>query len=389
MGPDDAALALTGRKVHPAAPGAGDLESAGLYDPHAADAPARLALLEYLIALGATVEEMAATPPDELPGLASTLALWAGSERLTIDEVAARAGVDRALIVRVWRAAGFPEPSRDGDNRAFSTRDVELIEIFRAGSEFLGEEVTLQMLRVIGAAAARVADASVSAFMVNIAPQALVQDPSGLALARANTDSMALVGSMTDGFDTLLRHHIERGYRPLNVIASATDVDLVLRSVGFADLVDSTSWTQQLDLSALARALSEFDAVASEIVVERGGRVVKLIGDEVMFVANTAGAAADIALALIEAFAAHDALPPVRAGIASGEVLTRDGDFSGAVVNLAARAVKMAAPSTLLVDGATRDALEGDAAYAFGAAAEQTLKGFAEPVRLTRVMRTR
>ena len=97
---------------------------------------------------------MAATPPDELPGLASTLALWAGSERLTIDEVAARAGVDRALIVRVWRAAGFPEPGGDGDTRTFSTRDVELIEIFHAGSEFLGEEVTLQMLRVIGAAAA-------------------------------------------------------------------------------------------------------------------------------------------------------------------------------------------------------------------------------------------
>ena len=215
------------------------------------------------------------------------------------------------------------------------------------------------MIRVLGAAAATRADASVSAFVVNIVPQALEDDPSGLELARANAESMVLIDGMTRGFDTLVRHHIERGFRPPEMMAGADGIDLVRRSIGFVDLVDSTAWTQQLELPALSHALSTFDSTASEIVIGHGGRVVKLIGDEVMFAANDAVTAADIALALVDAFADHDVLPPVRAGIATGAVLARDGDFSGAVVNLAARAVNIARASTVLVDPETRLALDG------------------------------
>ena len=135
-------------------------------------------------------------------------------------------------------------------------------------------------------------------------------------------------------------------------------------------------------------ALTEFDAVASEIVVTRGGRLVKLIGDEAMFVAHEPAVAADIALALIEAFADHNVLPPVRAGVATGEVLARDGDFSGAVVNLAARAVKIATPSTLYADRATRDALRRVDTFTCDEEEPHALKGFAEPVRLSRIRRS-
>jgi adenylate cyclase len=64
------------------------------------------------------------------------------------------------------------------------------------------------------------------------------------------------------------------------------------------DLVDSTAWTQHLDLGVLSRALTRFDATASEVVVEYGGRVVKLFGDEIMFIADDPATGADIALAL-------------------------------------------------------------------------------------------
>ena len=121
--------------------------------------------------------------------------------------------------------------------------------------------------------------------------------------------------------------------------------------------------------------------------MERGGRVVKLIGDSVMFVANDPVAAADIALALVDAFAAHDLLPPVRTGVATGDVLARDGDFSGAIVNLAARAVSIARPSTLLVDRETRDALDGSAAFSCRTAGSFALKGFRKRVPLSRIKR--
>jgi adenylate cyclase len=368
-------------------PGPAELEVAGLYDPDADDAPQHLALLEYLVGLGATVDDLVAAKPGELPVLASTIALWGDRERLNLDEVAAAANVDPQLIARTWRAAGFPEPDPDPDLRTFLRRDVEILAIVGAGIDFLGEMVTIQMIRVLGAAAARVADASISAVVVNIVPQAAKQDASGLQLARANAESMVLLDGMTRAFDTLLRHHIERGFRPLEALDAAVGIDLVRRSVGFADLVDSTAWTQQLDLPALSRALSLFDSTASEIVVERGGRVVKLIGDEVMFVANDPARATDIALALVDAFAAHDVLPAVRTGVASGDVLARDGDYSGPVVNLAARAVRLARPSTLLVDAETLHALDGSTAFSSRTAGAFTLKGFENDVPLSRVTR--
>jgi class 3 adenylate cyclase len=368
-------------------PGPAELEAAGLYDPDAEDAAEVLALLEYLVGLGATIDELVAAKPGELPMLASTIALWSHRERLTLDEVAAASGVDHALIARTWRAAGFPEPDPDPDVRAFTQRDVEILALLLGGIELLGEEVTIQMIRVLGAAAARVADASVTAYFVNVVPQAVENDPSGLELARANAESMVLLDGITSGFDTLLRHHIERGFRPVETLSAAAGIDLVRRSVGFADLVDSTAWTQRLDLPALSQALSTFDSTASEIVVGRGGRVVKLIGDSVMFVADDPMAAADIALALVDNFASHEVLPPVRAGIATGDVLARDGDYSGAVVNLAARAVNVARPTTVLVDSETAGALDGSPAFSSRTAGAFELKGFRKRVRLSRVRR--
>jgi hypothetical protein len=188
--------------------------------------------------------------------------------------------------------------------------------------------VTIQLLRVIGAAAARVADATVSVFIVNVASPAVEADPSGLQLARANAESMLLLDGLARGFDTLLRHNIGRGFRS-DVLETLAGVDLVRRSVGFADLVDSTAWTQQLDLRVLAQVLTRFDTTASQIVVGHGGRVVKLIGDEVLFVSDNPVSAADIGLALIRTFESDEALPPVRVGIATGEVLARDGITPG------------------------------------------------------------
>lgn len=366
-----------------------EFEAAGLYDPAAEDASQRLAFLEYLIGLGATIEDLLAAPPGDLALVASNIALWGSRQRLTIDEVAVRGGVDRQLIAKLWRAAGFPDPSLSPDLRVLSERDVELFTLAPGAIAFLGEDLTVQLLRVLGAAAARVAEASVSAFVVNIGPKAIEQDPSGLALARANTESLAFLDDLAQAFDTLLRHHIELSFRPNEVMGALSEVDLVRRSVGFADLVDSTAWTQRLDLRGLSLALTQFDAVVSELVVGHGGRVVKLMGDEVMFISNDPVTAVDTALALIESFSSHPVLPPLRAGVASGEVLARDGDYSGVIVNLAARAVKIAPRSTLLVDATTRDALRDSSDFAFGAGQAHLLKGFAEPVSLFEIMRAR
>ena len=309
------------------------------------------------------------------------MSLFPERELATIDEVAAQAGTDPDLVRRVWRAAGFADP--EPGQPAMFVRGTELFAGLSASIEFFGEEATMQIVRLLGAAAARIADAAISIFVVNAVPN-LESNTSLIELAQANVDGVALIPALVSGFDVLLRHHMHAGRRFNDIVVEG--VELQHRSVGFVDLVGSTGLATALTPRAFAAAFTEFDAMSTDIIVAHGGRMVKLIGDEVMFSATDERVAVEIALALIDAFVDHDVLPPVRAGVASGEVLLRDGDYSGSVVNLAARAVKIARPSTLLVDGATRDALDADG-YSCRSIGSLSLKGFDERVKLYRVRR--
>jgi adenylate cyclase len=286
------------------------------------------------------------------------------------------------VIVRVWRASGLLDPTDRG--AVFTTRDIELLSLLGVAIELLGEEVMIQFMRVLGASAQRVAEAAVSAFVVNVVPARLAEDPSGLVLAQANAMSAQLLDGLAEGFDVLMRHHLEAARRPADVNV-ARGVEVRPQSIGFVDLVGFTSLTQQLELEELACALTQFESQASEIVIDHDGRVVKLIGDEIMFVTKDAQSAVDIALALADAFTSDPVLPPVRIGIATGDVLLRDGDFSGDVVNLAARAVKVAEPGAVLADENTTKNLAGCSTTDAG---DFKLKGFEQPQQLFRISRS-
>jgi adenylate cyclase len=114
-----------------------------------------------------------------------------------------------------------------------------------------------------------------------------------------------------------------------------------------------------MERDALLSLVDRFDAEARLRVTRGGGRVVKTIGDEVMFLATDAHAAAGIAVDLLE-IENIEGLPPIRAGLAHGDVLQRHGDVFGEVVNIAARLVALARPGTVLVDRNAAEALEGD-----------------------------
>ena len=119
----------------------------------------------------------------------------------------------------------------------------------------------------------------------------------------------------------------------------------VERTVGFVDLVGSTEVLRTLTVSELAAAVEPVRAVSVwDLVTAAGGRVVKLIGDEAMFVVDEPAAACRLASAMVER-SPH----PVRVGLAFGPAVALHGDYYGPTVNLAARLGRVAPPSSVVV----------------------------------------
>jgi class 3 adenylate cyclase len=321
------------------------LEALGLYDPNDTHAELHLQLLTYLIELGATKEDLLAYR-DMLPGLAGVLMIR-GGPALSMAEVAERSGSSMEQIRQLVRTTGFPDPGPDA--RVFIEGFVTLASGARdAAVGVLGEDVLYQLLRVMGSAMARVADAAVSAFLVNVEPPARREDPVGLAVARANVEATSLLPLIPPALDVLFRQHVLAVQRTVLPDADLVGYETQHLAVSFVDLVGSTELAEHLALPELGTALSSFEEMAMDTVVAEGGRVVKLIGDEVLYIALDAGSACHIALNLVAACKNHPVLPEVRAGLARGKVMLRDGDVFGPVVNLAARVVKVAEPGEVL-----------------------------------------
>ena len=357
---------------------AAEFEGLGVYDASAPHAPQRLQLLEYLVSLGATADDLVAYR-DQLPGLASVVAIR-GGRALTVSEAVQRAGIPRERLLQIVRAAGFPEPGPD--DRVISERFADTVASMAAADAVFGEDAVLQLVRVMGSAMARLADAIVSAFLVNVEPGVRDADPVGLGVARANAEAAALVPTVSATLDMLLRQHLIGARRA--VVGDVAEAGYETRhlSVGFVDLVGSTALAQRLPTRELGAVLTSFEHLVADSVTSRGGRVVKLIGDEVLYTAGDESSACVIALSLAATFADHPIVPQVRVGVASGDVLLRDGDVFGPVVNLAARAVKVAAAGEV----ATPLAVATAAGVAGEPLGRHELKGFEEDIELCRLI---
>jgi class 3 adenylate cyclase len=353
-----------------------EFEALGLYDPQHEHAALRLELLNLLVERGATVDDLLGWH-DRLPGLAAVLALRTGPP-MTVGEVAAAAGLTTDDVRRVMRVAGFVDP--DPQARLFGPEIAQLAAGLSAVSGLFGEEALYQMLRVLGSAMARVADAVVSAFLVNVEPAARREDPVGLGVARANLAAAELLPMVTAALDVLFRQHLVAAQRTVLDEEDLIGYETRRLVVGFVDLVGSTELGERLSVADLGAVLTAFEHLAADTVTAHGGRVVKLIGDEILFTASEPAPACTIAIELATAAREDPRLPAVRAGLASGPVMFREGDVFGPVVNLAARVVKAAEPGEVLATAPVTDAA-GVASSSLGLV---TLKGIGD-VELRRV----
>ncbi len=357
---------------------AAQFEALGVYDPRGPNAPQQLQLLEYLVSLGATADDLVAYR-DELPGLATVLAIR-GSQWMTVSEAAEHTGIPKNKLLQINRAAAFPEPG-PGD-QMMSEQFAGLAAGMAAAEAVFGEDAVLQLVRVMGSAMARLADAIVSAFLVNVELAVRDEDPVGLGVARANAEAAALMPTVNAALDILLRQHILGARRTILGDAAEAGYETQRLCVGFVDLVGSTALAQRLSIRELGGVLTTFEHLAADCVTALGGRVVKLIGDEVLYTAGDEWSACTTALNLTATFADHSIVPQVRAGVAGGDVLLRDGDVFGPVVNLAARAVKVAAAGEVVAPIAVATAA-GIKAQPLG---QHQLKGFDDDIELCRLI---
>lgn len=359
---------------------ADELRDAGLYDPTAPNAHAELNLLRLVSARGGTIEEMCdARRTGQLERLAAELLFMDDRRRLTLEEVAAVAGVDPTAIQTMRLAAGLPalEPT----DKVFTACDARVAAAIEAGAELLGRDRALQLLRVVSAATARVADAAISTFVTTAGATSLADDDQ---LVRTNQLAAPLQSELVAVMEAMLRQHLVDLARP-NVVGDHVDgFEIARAAVGFIDMISSTALAEHLPLQEIGRTMLEFESTATEIITAHRGRIVKFVGDEVMFRAPTLADACAAALDLVHRYRSNPVLPGLRAGIADGEVLMRDGDCFGPVVNLAARVAKSAKCSQVRV--ATNSGLDvlGPSLVAVPLAPAD-LRGISRPVALFEV----
>ncbi len=359
---------------------ASDFEAHGLYDPEAENAADRLTLLEWLAGHGVSLAAMVEADAEErLTFLAGDLAIRPGA-RFPLDELAKRAEVPAERIEQLRRTVGFAPI--DPADPAFTVGDIEIFRAFSLGADVFGERAALQFSRVMGTSLARIAEAAVSLFLVHVEGPIREREEGELALAQANLEAIGVLDVIPGIMESIFRSHMEEAIRRTRLARErGRSHDATRLAVGFIDLVGFTPLSQQLDAPQLADVVDEFEARASDIVVGQAGRVVKLIGDEVMFVTVTAEAACEVALELVEAFIGEGSAVMPRGGLAFGNLLARGGDYYGEIVNLASRIADLAVPYEVLVTAETRDAA-ASSTLNFAPAGRRMLKGFAEPVEL-------
>ena len=279
---------------------------------------------------------------DSAPRVLRSRLLWGDDEQITLAQVAEMAGLDLEMCRRARMLMGLPDP---GDAPVCRVQEIEAFRAFAAGIELYGEDAILHFVRVLGGAMAMVAEGALSVFGRQQASQDVPIAGDEYVLAAFDAlESFDLVPRL---LGTIAKLQFDLASERL----SGDPGPMREGAIGFVDLTGSTKATAKLGADAMAPALTRFEEWSAELAVANDGRVVKYIGDEVMFLSPDLSAAAAVATELISRVDEDPVLRSARAGLAFGPLLSRDGDWYGSTVNLAARLVERAKSGTVLLTG--------------------------------------
>ena len=256
---------------------------------------------------------------------------------------------------------GFPE---HGAARAFTRSDGKALStlVGLVDSGLIDFDLAVHLTRAVGQTMARLSDWEVSALLTRV-----------LELARAETEDgegqlaigLRMIDEFSEPFESLLlyvwRRHLAAAVARTEALgAREEDVHTTRLTVGFADIVQFTALSNELSEERIGDLVELFEARCADVVAAQRGRVIKSIGDSVLFVHADPIAAYEIAEGIITVVGRDSRMPDVRVGLASGLVVTRLGDVFGPPVNMAARLTGVARRNRVIVDGETAELLPDD-----------------------------
>ena len=357
---------------------AGDLErfhAAGLYEPSSPAASQREELLRYLLERFSVDEILYWVEHTNLVGVAART-IDRPPPFISADEAAARAGVPVQTVIDLRTAFGFPVI--DPAVPSIPETVVDDVRTFVLGADLYGQENALAFARVLGWAAARVTEAARALFAGSIER---MDDDTRTELETARANELGIVAWTQ--VQSVMVHVL--GEHPLRNVGFA---EALLRgelrvALAFVDLVSSTAWTESVNRVEHSEALRRFEMRSSALAADHGARLVKLIGDEAMVVADDPAALCRAAVAICEMASADPVLPDARGAVGYGLVTARDGDYFGSIVNVVARASKLAPPGGIVVTVEVGRVLD-PTAWATEPLGPQELRGVGEMVHLSR-----
>jgi adenylate cyclase len=304
--------------------------------------------------------------------------------KYSLEEIAAEAGLEPALIERLWRSMGYPswrlERLDDDDLEALRYMGA----VLSAGFPLVA---FLQVLNVYGQSLRQVADAEARLFRMYVHEPLIRDGVPATQMAEELGELTNELLPLTTPLMIYMHRHFLRHFVEQDLIATVEselegDASEVLGeltvAIAFADLVGFVRFTEEEgELEALD--LLERFVVTVDNSLPPSARVVKNIGDGVMIVGNDPVELTDWAIDFQEGFERRSR---PRIGVHYGRTLYRDGDYYGRNVNLAARVVARAHAGEVLVTEPVRDSVPETPALFFEAIGAVQLKGFKEPTSL-------
>lgn len=295
--------------------------------------------------------------------------------RYTSRQVAAAVGVPMHRARRFWRALGYANVEDTAVE--FTDSDVQALRVLVSlvTDGLLEEPQAVQLTRLLGRAAARLAASQVELVLGRL-------EDTGIGEADRVEIVQRLARGVTRDVEWLLGYAWRRqmGAAIHRLYPTADDAAPAVLAVGFADMVNFTRLSREISDSRLAELVERFEGRSADIIAECGGHMVKMLGDEMLFVTDEPLIAAEIATRIGDAFRHDREVPGVRIGMALGPVVWHLGDVFGTTVNLASRLTAIAEPGSILLAEDLAAGLAGDARFEVSPIGARTVRGIGEVV---------